>query len=501
MSNEPVDILLVDDRQEDLVSLRAVLSRPEYTLVTAQSGEQALRHLLEREFAVILLDVHMPTMNGFELARLIKGRERTRHTPIIFLTADDAELNQIYRGYSAGAVDYLSKPADPDIVSAKVAIFADLFRKDRQLLRQAESLHEAERREREIQLAELRLAADKRYRSLAEAIPIMVWTAHPDGTLDYFTRRWSEYTGRGSEESRGDGWLESVHPQDRRRCVKAWTAAVAAGAPFRVECRFLRRADGTYRWHLAQALPERGEDQRIVAWLGTFSDTEELKQAIRARDEFLAVASHELRTPLTALKLRVSSLQRNATVDERLRRGVDAAVRQVERLERLVESLLDVSRITTGHLELERERVDLAELVRDVVERMQGDEQVNGVCVVVDAPARVEGSWDRLRIEQVLVNLLSNALKFGEGKPVDVVLRGDERSATLAVRDRGVGIRAAQQAKIFGQFERVAAKRKEGGLGMGLYISRQIVEAHGGKIGVLSQPGEGSEFSVELPRS
>src|SRR5262245_61795955 len=225
--DDSVDILLVDDRVEDLTAMESILARPDYTIVMAASGPESLRLLLDRDFAVILLDVRMPTMDGYELAALIKKRERTQHTPIIFLTAAGAEeLSQIYRGYKVGAVDYLAKPVDPDVVSAKVGIFVDLFRKDLRLKRQAEALREAERRERELQIAELRLSAERRYRNLAEAIPTIVWTALPDGSLEYCNRCWLDYTGLDTDTSRGNGWLAVIHDSDRPRYEKAWREAI-----------------------------------------------------------------------------------------------------------------------------------------------------------------------------------------------------------------------------------------------------------------------------------
>src|ERR1044071_2806927 len=210
-SIEPVDILLIDDRSEDLLTLSHVLAGPEYRLQTARSGSEALKKLLEQDFAVILLDVLMPTMDGFELASMIKRRERSRDIPLIFLTAAGSDISKIYRGYELGAVDYLPKPVDPDVVRAKVAIFAELFRRARRLEAQARALREAERRERELQITELKLAAERRFTNLAEAIPEIVWTAGPTGDLVYANRRFVEYTGMDLDAARGDGWLSAVH--------------------------------------------------------------------------------------------------------------------------------------------------------------------------------------------------------------------------------------------------------------------------------------------------
>lgn len=496
---DPVDLLLVDDRVEDLRAMSLILERPGYHVVTASSGQAALRELLKHEFALILLDVLMPTMDGFELAAMIRSRARTAHTPIIFLTAAGADYPQIYRGYSVGAVDYLVKPVDPDVLSAKVSIFAELFRKDRRIQRQAEALREAERRQRELELEKLRHAAERRYRNLAEAIPTIVWTANSRGGLEYANRRWVEYTGVELEAARGDGWLEALHPDDVARSLRSWRDSVELGHEHYIECRLRRRSDGACRWHQCRAVPERNEEGTIVGWLGTYMDFEELKQAIRARDDFLSIASHELRTPLTALKLRVQTLQRTEQLPPDLKKKVDSAARQTDRLERLIDNLLDVSRVTTGHLQLEPEPIDLAETVRDVADRLRDEAAVSGSELEVNAPDALAGTWDRMRLEQVLTNLISNAIKYGAGQPIRVSLERKGDSARLVVSDSGIGIAETDLERIFGQFERATQRPKSGGLGMGLYIAQQIVVAHGGTISVSSRPGEGAAFNVELP--
>jgi two-component system, chemotaxis family, sensor kinase Cph1 len=231
-----------------------------------------------------------------------------------------------------------------------------------------------------------------------------------------------------------------------------------------------------------------------------FELNNELRLALQSRDEFLSMASHELKTPTTTLRLQLEVLRRWAErgrlTPDKVLSSVARADRQVDRLELLIGQLLDVSRISAGRLELERSPVDLAELAREVIERF-GE---SGVEFRVDARGDVTGDWDRFRIDQVLTNLGSNAVKYGDGKPVEFVLRDVGRSVRCAVRDRGIGISPEAQARLFERFERAVSPKNYTGFGLGLWITRQIVERHGGRIEVQSAPGEGSTFVFELPR-
>ena len=287
MNGERAKLLLVDDRPENLLALEAILEPLGQELVRAGSGEEALRHLLQDEFAAILLDVQMPGMDGFQTAALIKGRERTRYTPIIFLTAISKDAEHIFRGYGAGAVDYLLKPFDPHILRAKVSVFVELWQKTVELRRQEELLHERE-------LAELEREATSRYRSLADAVPMIVWTTDAEGKTLAYNERWYEFTGmkRGEETPP----VEVVHPEDVPKMLSRWEESRASGDPFEIEYR-LRRHDGVYRWHLARSASLRDEKGRVTGWVGTATDIEDRKLA-EERQRFLADAGWMLGSSL-----------------------------------------------------------------------------------------------------------------------------------------------------------------------------------------------------------
>jgi len=703
-STLPINLLLVDDHEENLLALEVTLDLPGVNRVKAASGAEALRWVLRSDFAVILLDVSMPEMDGFEVARLIKLRERSKHIPIIFLTAAIKDVESIYRGYEVGAVDYILKPIDRDVVRAKVAVFVELYRRGEEIRRQAELLREVERRRRDTELAELRGVTEQRYRNLADAVPQMVWSTNTQGEFTYFNQRWMEYTGRSLAQSLGSGWLSALHPNDAERFVEQWRRSLATGEGLRAECR-LRGALGSYRWHLCEILPEHDANKRLEGWLGTFTDVDEHKRlaeerqqvllreqvaraeaevsvrrleflaeasglltrsldvagivsglvalttprlctwcvvdiaredgvieqaafahedgalqalgaglakrlhegdaaargvagvvrsgqpeaalcepatlaaalgtdeveiigrlgaaeylcvplsargqvlgaltlvsstatrrfgpsehalvvdlgqraalaienarlyagvqrAVLIREEFISIASHELRTPLAALELQVQSIQthlKKQPVDmTRINAKTVVARRQVDRLARLISELLDVSRIDAGRLEIDREDFDLGELVREVVLRFSDELERSETTLELTIEGGIIGHWDRLRLDQVVTNLLHNAIKYGKGHPIRIALAADAAGAVaqLTVTDEGIGISAADQSRIFGRFERAVSSRAYGGMGVGLFIVAKILAAHDAAIEVQSEPGRGATFIVKLP--
>ena len=264
-------ILLVDDRPENLLALEASLEPLGRRLVSATSGEEALRHLLKEEFAVILLDVQMPGLDGFDVARMVKQREATRHVPILFLTAISKDRRHVFRGYESGAVDYIFKPIDADILRSKVSVFLELHEQRQELGRHEELLRQA-------QVAELKAESEERYRGLADAMPQIVWTAGPDGVADYVNEGWVTFSGLTLAETAHDGWLNTLHPDDLQRTTELWETALESGTLFETEYR-MRRADGTYRWHLARSLPQRSLDGEVIGWVGTCTDIHDRKRA------------------------------------------------------------------------------------------------------------------------------------------------------------------------------------------------------------------------------
>ncbi len=361
-------ILIVDDVRENLLALDALIRQEDRVVVQARSGEEALSLLLEHDFALVILDVQMPGMSGLEMAALMRGTEKTRGIPIIFVSAGAKELDYAFKGYESGAVDFLYKPLDAHAVRSKVSVFVELHRQRLQL-------------------------------------------------------------------------------------------------------------------------------QQTQA---------ELQRAIEIRDDFVSMVSHELRTPLNTLFLQTQLRRRvadGATLKPaQLMAMVERDEQQIRNMVRLIDDMLDVSRMRKGSLAIQPGAADLAVLTRRVVESYADQAASVGCPMSLEAPDSVPGVWDEFRIEQVVANLLTNAIRYGGGKPVQVTVGASGQEAWVTVRDQGIGIAVDDQERIFDQFERAVGKQIAPGLGLGLYISRQIVDAHQGSITLESSAGEGSAFTVRLPR-
>jgi len=355
------------------------------------------------------------------------------------------------------------------------------------------------------------VASEAKFRSIANLIPQLIWSANAEGTNDYLNARWSEFTGLREEELAGHGWVKIVHPDDLPALQAAWARSIATGAPYEVEHRQLHHT-GEYRWMLNRALPVLGEDGRtILRWMGAVTDIhdkrrseEELRAAARRKDEFLAMLAHELRNPLAPISSAAQLLGHVAADENRVRQASEIIGRQVRHLTGLVDDLLDVSRVTRGLVELQRERVDLKAVMASAVEQARPliETRRHRLDQAMDAaPAWVDG--DRIRLVQVIANLLNNAAKYTpQGGALKLALEVGETHAAISVQDNGIGIGPEllpQVFELFTQAERTP-DRAQGGLGLGLALVKSLVGLHGGSVEAHScGAGQGSLFRVNLP--
>jgi PAS domain S-box-containing protein len=351
----------------------------------------------------------------------------------------------------------------------------------------------------------------ERFRFLAESMPQKIFTAKPNGEVDYINQQWTDFTGLSFEQVRDWGWVQLVHPEDVEENVRRWKHSVATQEPFYLEHRF-RRADGAYRWHVTRAVPMRDAEGKTIMWIGSNTEIEEVRQAkeaaeraSRSKDEFLATLSHELRTPLTPVLLMASALRKDEDLPLEVREQLGMMQRNVELEARLIDDLLDLTRIARGKLQLRAEPCDVHALVALSLEMVRGEATRKKQTLEVDLVARrSQLTGDPARLQQVFWNLLNNAVKFTpEAGRVTLRSRDFGGALALEISDTGIGIEAEALDRIFQSFEqgpRTTGRHRFGGLGLGLAISKAIVDRHGGNIQAHSAGvGTGSVFRVELP--
>jgi PAS domain S-box-containing protein len=515
MQPEPkVNVLLVDDHPENLLALEAILDKPGHNLVKANSGPEALRCLLSQDFAVILLDVQMPGMDGFETATLIRNRQRTQHTPIIFLTAFSKSDSLRFKGYSLGAVDYLYKPVEPEILASKVGVFVDLFKKTAEVKRQAQQLAAIN-----VELRE----SEERFRSLSASSPVGIFLTDVEGRCTYTNPRFQAICGSSFEQSLGDGWLQSVYPEDRERLMRDWSAWTLANREYFTEFR-LKTPEGIDRQVQIRTSPMFSAQGELLGHVGTVEDITDRKQAEEARaqvireqaareeaeaanrmkDEFLATLSHELRTPLNSV-LGWAGLLRTRKFDEAtFARALEIIERNAKSQAQLIEDILDVSRLIRGKLELNLRSINLVRVIEAAIDAVCPTAESKGLQLdsqLQESDEQVCG--DPYRLQQVVWNLLSNAIKFTpEGGHVLVKLEHTSSHARIQIIDTGIGISEDFLPYVFDRFRQQdsTTTRSYGGLGLGLAIVRHIVELHGGRVQAQSEgEDKGATFTVELP--
>ena len=587
-------MLAVDDTPANLRSLEVLVADLGANIITAQSGDEALRLLLEREFALILLDVQMPGMDGYETARLIRMRERTRLIPIIFLTAFNRSEVNVSRGYELGAVDYLFKPIVPEVLRTKVAVFLDLHRKTEEVRRQADLLRQAESREHERQLAEARTHYERsllqqemeRERKVAEALEqraqelarlvkekeeaqLALHESHTRqrlladtaGRLLRVTEKRSlfenilqqlcEHLGLEfflAYQTLEDGSLRlaahtGLSPAQVPTLERLTAGQGVAGRVLAERQRWVLEVGATENGAFPDAAPELGltalacypllTEGRALGTLAfgtrqarTFSEDDlglmqgvcdqvavalererligELREADRRKDEFLAMLAHELRNPLAPVRHALEVVRLRMVQDDLLQRTIASADRQVAHMTRLVDDLLDVSRITRGKVELRRTLVPLTELVDGAVQSCEPIIAQRRHALTVDVPGElILLQVDPTRMTQVLANLLHNAAKYtSPGGRISLKAERDGDELRIHVRDNGIGLPPEMLHRVFDLFVQVdpGSDRAQGGLGLGLTLVRSLVEMHGGQ--VMANSGglaKGSEFIVKLP--
>ncbi|MGQ0764865.1 MAG: chemotaxis protein CheB [Gemmatimonadota bacterium] len=345
--------------------------------------------------------------------------------------------------------------------------------------------------------------ASQRLGFIADSMPQKIFTATPDGRVDYFNQQWTEYTGLSFETIRDRGWTQFIHPDDVDRHVRLWKKALESGEPFRVEHR-VRRADDQYRWHLSEAVSRRDGDSGIVMWAGSTTDIHEVKESERRMDEFLGMLAHELRNPLAPIHNAVQVLRLIGGEDGRFAQPLEMMDRHVRQVVRLIDDLLDVSRISRGKISLQRKRTELSSVVHYAIETVRPlyDAMAHELAVTMP-PDPLYLNADPTRLAQIIGNLLNNAAKFTEsGGRVEVSVEQQGEEALIRVSDTGIGLAHGHERRIFEMFSQVdtSLQRSAGGLGIGLALVRTLVELHDGTVEAHSEGiGHGSEFLVRLP--
>jgi signal transduction histidine kinase/DNA-binding response OmpR family regulator len=569
-NDERVNILVVDDLEEKLLVYQTILEGLDQNLVMARSGREALRHLLDMEFAVILLDVHMPEMDGLETAAMIRSRRQTAQTPIIFVTAFSDEIHTA-QGYSLGAVDYILTPVVPEILRTKVGVFVELYKKTQQVKRQAEehvalaraqaaraAAEEATRRSTFLAEASTVLVRSLDYEAIPrrlarQAVPFLgelcavtlnresdrerwktelAWIVARDGSCAQATvmgdpglGMLSDLIGRVMSTGQAEQ-LPQVGPTDPRRTAEGAAMSATTGPPHDAPRHgFLPRSAlvvplcargrilGTIAIAHREARGPYAEEDRLLAEdvasraaiaIDNARLFYEVQENNRRKNEFLAMLAHELRNPLAPIRNAVEILRMLDIPDPNLQWANDIITRQVEQLVRVVDDLLDISRVTGGKIQLRKEPVDVAVAVGRAVETSRPliDARRHELTVSLP-PEPLHVNADLVRLAQVLANLLNNAAKYTEegGRiALEVARAGDE--AVFRVRDNGIGISPEIIASVFDLFTQVdrSLDRSQGGLGIGLTLVRQLIELHGGSVQAYSEGlNRGSEFVVRLP--
>jgi signal transduction histidine kinase/DNA-binding response OmpR family regulator len=574
-SEERINILMVDDSPTNLLALETILRGPDRNLIPISSGKDALRYLLNNEAAVVLLDVYMPGIDGFETAQLIRGREKSRETPIIFLTANSTGVRHLSRGYSLGAVDYIVKPVEPEILRSKVNVFVDLFRKNREIRRQAQLLQNQNAEIESTNLHRLKLLIELGHELVAEHDPqqvvakfcrssrrlVQAETAAV-GLLDHSRKVFAYFASNDAAEtevcefslalkqaldsvvterlpvrfSEGDqigqgefalemtesflgapilsaagvsGWFFLLNKTDGEEFTEAderlaATLATQVGVAYENARLYTEAQNHANELGLEMAVRKQAEEERAKLLVREQAARAEAELANRTKDEFLATLSHELRTPLTAILGWSHIVRQNELDDAQLARALETIERNAHAQSRLIDDLLDVSRIISGKLQIDLRVVDLSTVIEAALDAVRPGLEAKKLDFQIDlGPRAFPVMGDPNRLQQIFWNLFSNAVKFTPKKgQVRVKLESQDSHLCVSVSDTGIGIKSEFLPYIFDRFRQAdgSTTRSQGGLGLGLAIVRHLTELHHGSVQVESEgDGCGATFSITLP--
>lgn len=514
-------ILIVDDKPENIFSLRRTLELNGFDVDTAGSGEEALKKVLKNIYSLIILDVQMPGMDGFEVAETLSGYSKARDIPIIFLSAVNTDKKFITRGYTSGGVDYVTKPVDPDIFMLKVKTLNRLYEQNRELNEMRLSLlEEVEiRKQAEQQLSNML----KELRSVMESLPQVSFTMSAGGDLEYVNQQWYLYSNDAHE-------FPSFHAQDKGVLQKLQDA-MRAGMAYATEVRVKSLVNNTYRYHLLKVIPVK-ENNTVLRWVGTFTDINEQKLANEALEakvalrtlelmnnnrklensnhelqQFASVASHDLKEPLRKIQI-FSSIIRDRYIKDSTEAmdSVNKVIDASARMTGLINDLLDYSRLSVESLFQE---LDLNQLLADIQTDMEIAIKDKNAIIIIDQLPAIEGIPGQIR--QVFQNLISNSLKFSKADELPVITIKAEKIDSLPgapdtgqycrilFSDNGIGFDEAYSDRIFTIFQRLHSREAYEGTGIGLAIVKKIVDKHKGQISAYSKEGEGATFIMTLP--
>ncbi|MDQ3277319.1 MAG: response regulator [Bacteroidota bacterium] len=491
-------ILIVDDRQENVFSLRTVLEQYGFRTDAALSGEEALKKVLKQEYALIILDVQMPVMDGFEVAEALNGMNKTKDIPIIFLSAVNTHKRFITKGFESGAVDYLTKPVDPDILMLKVRNFYRLYEKN-------SALKEAEK--------ELTATVNELHSTL-ESLPQLAFTANRDGELQFVNKQWFQFSTSGAQFPETQPGTASL--------PEKWLQSIRTEAAVEMEVCIRKLSDRQFYYHLLRASPVY-INESISRWVGTLTsiheqkmlnETLERKVAERTRElleinreleisndelqQFTSVASHDLKEPLRKIQFFGSLIMNGTILDEKTAVYMEKIIRSSQRMSQLISDLLSFARLSE---EVAFEEADVNTIISDILSDLELNIREKKAVILVQPipPLQVVPSL----IRQLFQNLISNALKFSKaGVPPQVNIQAQIEGDTycrIEITDNGIGFDEKYKDKIFTLFQRLHAREAYEGTGIGLTIAKKIVDKHNGEISVSSRPGEGTTFIITLP--